>query len=161
MLNGLSEVDIGIGPLARAHSGTPIKQNLYAYQRPYWEEPKVVSHFIVPDIIVTQMSVAPLENLNSDSKNVRKLNYCGLVNPTTGASSKGAPFSETKLQKVGGGGYISTSCKRAPRPQSLQPTLPAMTSSDVTFISGVHFSAQQRIKLDRKSDEQGKVETKK
>lgn len=173
MPNNLSEVDIGIGPLARAHSGTPIKQNLYAYQRPYWDDPKVASHFIVPDIIVTQMNVAPLEIQQSadakNDKNVRRLNYCGLVNPSTASAQtstsadaqtptkNGASFSETKLQKVGGGGYISSSCKRAPRPQSLLPTLPTMTSPDVTFISGVHFSAQQRIKLNRKSDELGKV----
>jgi hypothetical protein len=170
MLNGLAEVDIGIGPLARAHTGTPIKQNMYAHQRPFWDDPKVAGHFIVPDIIVTQMSVAqmsvaPLDNQDAKiDKNVRKLNYCGVVNNSatqTGPKQGSAAFSQTKLQKVGGGGFISSSCKRAPRPQSLQPTLPTMTSSEVTFISGVHFSAQQRIKLDRKTDELGKVETKK
>jgi hypothetical protein len=170
-LNGLSEVDIGLGPLSRAYTGGPLRQNLYGYQRPFWDDSKVTAagHFVVPEIIVTPMNVTGVEIVSSDinpEKSFRRINYvAGHGNsPNSPPFKIGPTAGGTKVQKVGGGGYISSACRKAPRPQSLFPSLPSPPSlncSDVAFVSGVHFSAQQRIKLDRKSEELGKVETKK
>ncbi len=89
------------------------------------------------------MSVAPLEN-NAEikpEKNFRRINYCGLVNPSSSVSTqcKIVPnFSGgSGVQKVGGGGYISK-MRMAPRPQSLLPSLPSppsLTTSGVNFIN--------------------------
>ena len=96
------------------------------------------------------MSVAPLEN-NSETKsekNFRRINYCGLVNPPSVSSThcKVMPnFSGgSGVQKVGGGGYISSACRKAPRPQSLLPSLPLPSS---LTSSGTQFKIPQSKKL--------------
>ena len=164
MLNGLSEVDIGVGPIARSYNGTPIRHGLYNYQRPNWDDKIIPSHFVVPEIIVTPMSVSNAATETEPEKNFRRINYVSTSNQTSFQKSSNQVYGNgTKVQKVGGGGHISIACRKAPRPQSLLPSLPAptLTCFDIAFVSGVHFSAQQRTKVDKKIDEIKKDEQKK
>lgn len=119
MINGVSEVDIGIGPIARSYSTAPIRQNLYAYHRPTWDGDKTIpSHFIVPEIIVTPMSIAGISVDSRPEKNHRRANYVSVPSfsaPSSPHFSVNPATVGTKVQKVGGGGHISIACRKAPR----------------------------------------------
>jgi hypothetical protein len=60
-------------------------------------------------------------------KNFRRVNIVGTaagnVAPNSGSFPVGPTGVGSKVQKIGGGGYISRPAKKAPRPQSLLPSL--------------------------------------